>query len=547
MRAPLSSTSSDPTLSTGVVAMSSLAHDAGRRVKFLAAAVLGGAALTLGSPALGAAAVSTAGEGGQADCSLVASPSGSDTSPGTLARPLHSVQALANALKPGQVGCLRGGTYGGGISVEHGGTADAPLVIEGYAGERAEVTGRVYVKQGSDYVAINGLVLNGNHQASATALPSPTVNADHVTFEYDDVTNEHTTICFDLGNAQWGTAADTVIAHDTIHDCGKLPATNYDHGIYVAEASGTQIIDNVIMHNADRGIQLYPDSTAARIEGNVIAENGENIIFSGDGGVASSDNVVEHNLIVNATTRHDVESWYPEGNPAGSGNVVRHNCVSSRGIATEAGGFTAESNVTAAGGEVRVSGAGVPQPVAGSACAAELPAVTATVGSEGTVSGGGPTPAGKEENTTESAPEVPSGTKEAGESSGGAGSEGSTTSGSEGVSGPGTGVSGGITTEGNTIGEPGGQGTEANSGPGSSPTRGRHAGRHRRHSVTARSSVLHARAHARSRRHHARAGRRRRGSRHEHRYGHASMRRDASQGQRHKALAVFHHERRARS
>ena len=51
-----------------------------------------------------------------------------------------------------------------------------------------------------------------------------------------------------------------MIEHNRIHDCGELPATNFDHGVYVAEARDTVIRDNWIYSNADRGVQLYPDA-----------------------------------------------------------------------------------------------------------------------------------------------------------------------------------------------------------------------------------------------------------------------------------------------
>ena len=286
-------------------------------------------------------------------CDKLAAPGGSEGGNGSPEAPFATAQQLADALAPGEVGCLRAGTYGGGLSVGHGGSPDAPIVLRSYPGEQATITGRVYIEQGSDYVTIADLELDGNYQADGSEpLPSPTVNADDTTFEGDDVTNENTAICFDLGNSSWGAAGSTVIVEDHIHNCGVLPATNQDHGIYVADATNTHIVDNLIDHNADRGIQLFPSSTGAVITGNVISENGEGIIFSGEDGVASDDNVVEHNLIVNSLVRHDIESWYPAGNPLGAGNVAQHNCVSADGVETDGGGFTAQDNVTVSPGEL---------------------------------------------------------------------------------------------------------------------------------------------------------------------------------------------------
>jgi parallel beta-helix repeat protein len=327
-------------------------------------------------------------------CDKVASPQGSDAGTGSSAAPFRTAQELVNALSPGQVGCLAGGTYAGGLSVEHGGTSTAPIVLRSVPGERALITGRVYVQRGSNYVTVADVNLDGNYQSGSELLPSPTINANHVTFEADDVTNDNTTICFVIGSATWGTADSTVISEDHIHNCGVLPSNNYDHGIYVEDATNTRIVGNLIDRNAARGIQLYPSSTGAVISDNVISENGEGIIFSGEEGVASNDNIVEHNLVVNSLIRRDIESWYPSGNPLGVGNVAQDNCVSTRGIDTSAGGFSAVGNITASSSEFVATENGGYRPVAGSACAGVVPALV-NGGVEGTSSGGAPTPVGK--------------------------------------------------------------------------------------------------------------------------------------------------------
>ena len=128
-----------------------------------------------------------------------------------------------------------------------------------------------------------------------------------------------------IGDDQYGDADGTVIESNRIHDCGRLPPTNRDHGIYVAHASHTMIRDNLIYDNADRGVQLYPDATGTVVTGNVIDGNGEGIIFGGDRTKPPDDNVVEGNLITGSTIRFNVESHWQ--GPVGSGNAVRGNCL----------------------------------------------------------------------------------------------------------------------------------------------------------------------------------------------------------------------------
>lgn len=275
-------------------------------------------------------------------CTLVAATTGSDQGKGTLARPLRSVQRLADKLRPGQIGCVRGGVYREDVTIKHGGrSATQRLTIESYAGERATLVGRLYVPRASSFVTIAQMNLNGRNRAS---LPSPTVNSQDAEFTGDDVTNEHTGICFILGSSGYGRAKRTIISGNRIHDCGREPSHNHDHGIYVAESDGARITNNVIFRNVDRGIQLFPDAQSTVIEHNIIDDNGEGITFSGHG-TTSSNALVEFNLITNAKIRYDVESYYPPGTPQGVNNVVKNNCVfgGAKGTIAEEVGYAAAS------------------------------------------------------------------------------------------------------------------------------------------------------------------------------------------------------------
>lgn len=271
-------------------------------------------------------------------CTKVAAPQGGSDGGGSRG---GVVQRLVGSLRPGQVGCLRGGTY-----VEDVTLSRSNISLRSYPGETARVVGRLWVQHSASRDVLSGLALDGRNRAE---LPSPTVNGSATKFVGDDVTNVHTNICFLLGS-NYGQAVGTVIERSRIHDCGRLPPSNHDHGIYVERASGTRILGNLIYDNADRGIQLYPNAQRTLIEGNVIDGNGEGIIFSGDFGLASSGNLVQYNVIANSRVRSDVESFYPRGNPIGVGNVVRNNCLfgGREGTANaRSGGFSLRSNVIA--------------------------------------------------------------------------------------------------------------------------------------------------------------------------------------------------------
>ncbi len=268
-------------------------------------------------------------------CNLWVAVDGSDLASGTVDAPLRTVQGLVARLLPGEVGCLAAGaTFAEDVRVDRGGTRGAPITITSADPQApATIAGRLYVTDAANDVSFTHLVLDGRNDAR---LPSPSISGDRVSFINDEVTNEHTGICFDIGSSLgWGTAVDTVIDRSRIHACGTLPRTNHDHGIYDESSINARITNNWIYDNADRGVQLYPDARGTLIAHNVIYGSSTGIIISGDHGMATSDAVIEGNVIARSE-RYDVESWWPDGNPIGTGNLVRANCLAGTGLGSVA-------------------------------------------------------------------------------------------------------------------------------------------------------------------------------------------------------------------
>jgi nitrous oxidase accessory protein NosD len=148
---------------------------------------------------------------------------------------------------------------------------------------------------------IRGLKLDGR---GGTSPHGPRIYANGVVLRGNRITNHHTGICVPVSSWYSGRPPrGVVIKRNRIHDCGRLPATNHEHGIYLVEARGTVIRDNWIYDNADRGVQLYPDADGSRITGNVIDGNGQGIVFSGTGSSVSSNTVVRGNIVSNSNLR----------------------------------------------------------------------------------------------------------------------------------------------------------------------------------------------------------------------------------------------------
>jgi hypothetical protein len=301
-------------------------------------------------------------------CDRYAAAAGRDTWPGSSNRPYRTVRKLVGALRPGEIGCLRG-SFREDVTIRRSGITLASDPDRA----RATLRGRLFVADSANDVTVRGLLLDGRPARSSAEeqLPSPTINGDGARFADNEVTNANTGICFVLGSED-GTARDTVIERNRIHHCGRLPPTNHDHGIYVALARDTVIRDNVIHANADRGVQLYPDADRTVVEHNVIDGNGTGVLFSGDAGAASSANVVRGNVITNSTVRYDVTAFWEQ--PVGTDNVVEDNCVwgGTLGEVEDIAGFSVRGNSVAdpryvdrASGDFRLA--------AGSPCAGKGP------------------------------------------------------------------------------------------------------------------------------------------------------------------------------
>jgi parallel beta-helix repeat protein len=281
-------------------------------------------------------------------CNRAASPAGDDGAAGTFTRPFRSVERLVDALRPGEVGCLLGGTFSEDVVIRHGGRPGRPITLRSAPGRRARLVGTLDV--GTSDIVIAGLRLDGRGRAS------PQVNGARITFRGNEITNEEG-ICVILGagfESGYERARSVVIDRNRIHNCGRLPRTGHDHGIYVEGTNGVRITNNFIYDNADYGIHLYPDAEGSYVARNVIDGNGGGVIFAGedsggeyDRAYASRSNVVRNNVISNSRVSHNIESWW--GGPAGSGNVATRNCLwnGAEGNVSEQVGFRAAGNIVA--------------------------------------------------------------------------------------------------------------------------------------------------------------------------------------------------------
>ena len=302
-------------------------------------------------------------------CDRYASAAGSDSAPGSKTSPFRTALKLANSLRPGKTGCFRAGTY----SFSQLNVKKPNITLAPYDSEAVTLGGEIKVLPGGHGTVIEEMTLNGHGGKNELG---PRIYADGVVLRDNEITNQHTGTCVQVGPYRSQAAPRGVkIVGNRIHDCGRLPATNHEHGIYLAAARNATISRNWIYNNADRGIQLYPDGDGTRVTGNVVDSNGHGINFGGDGSTCSDNNTVSGNVIANSKIRWNAYSG-SQGSGC-SGNVLRRNCVfasnsedrynANGGIETPSKSFSAKNNLIAAPEYVNAA-AGDFRLRAGSAC-----------------------------------------------------------------------------------------------------------------------------------------------------------------------------------
>lgn len=256
-------------------------------------------------------------------------------------------------LRPGAVGCLSG-TFNSSFAIRRGG-----FRLTSVPGKRATIVGVVKITSTAHDVVLARLVLR------SARTPNVRINGTRITIRRSVITNLHQGICISIGGGfeHWGIAHGVSLLQNRIHSCGRLPATNHDHGIYVEGSVGTVIAGNLIYDNADRGIQFYPNAQGSIVTNNVINGNGEGVAFGSEsaGGeyrndYASSGNLVARNIISNSRERHNLEAWW--GGPVGVANIAKNNCLWNGALGNvddSAGGFLAIANVIANPGFVNAA------------------------------------------------------------------------------------------------------------------------------------------------------------------------------------------------
>src|SRR5215208_192757 len=178
------------------------------------------------------------------------------------------VQAFANSLGAGDVGCPHGGTYTfSGLRINGSG-----ITLTSYPGERAKLLGgSIYVPPESTTVTLADLDIDTELLTGGIGVQ---LFGNGARLLDSDVTNNNLgESCVTLSNygGAYPTVHGVVIRGNRIHGCGKVADGAHDHGVYVANADGAVVSDNVIEDvHGGWGIQLWTTSINGVFERNVI-------------------------------------------------------------------------------------------------------------------------------------------------------------------------------------------------------------------------------------------------------------------------------------
>jgi len=191
------------------------------------------------------ATLGTAGEASAATKTLVVAVNGDDAAPGTLDRPLKTIQRAVDLAGPGDTITVRGGTYAltDNITITASGTASQPITLTTYQGER---------------VVVDGEQLPASHTPVGGSIPRAERGAIHQEASHWRISG------LEIINGPYGIYCDgcngNVFSHLSTHD-------NYESGFQLQGASS----DNLIL-NLDSYLNRDPRKNGESADGLAVKE-----------------------------------------------------------------------------------------------------------------------------------------------------------------------------------------------------------------------------------------------------------------------------------
>jgi hypothetical protein len=267
---------------------------------------------------------------------LYVATTGSDSNPGTAAKPFKTINRAAALAKPGTTVHVAPGTYNGNVTTSVSGTASARIryVSDTKWGAKIIGTGTEFMwTNRGNYTDIVGFDITGPGREGIINLASYTlIQGNHV---HNLAVSGGCTGGGGAGinNADY-TKSDGDIIGNVVHDIGTPGKCNAVQGIYSANLRG-HIFNNVVYRASSWGIHLWHAADQVVIANNTVFANGSAsmgggiVIGVGDapGGKFLTNTKVVNNIVYN-NPYHGIHQGCDAGRQCmGSGNVIANNLV----------------------------------------------------------------------------------------------------------------------------------------------------------------------------------------------------------------------------
>ncbi|WP_051933641.1 choice-of-anchor Q domain-containing protein [Massilia sp. BSC265] len=287
---------------------------------------------------------------------LYVATTGSDSNPGTQARPFKTINKAASVAKANTTVHVAPGTYYGNVSTRLSGTSTGAIRFVSDTKWGAKIVGSgtevMWLNNGS-YVEINGFDISGPGRLGIQNMGSNTL-----------VTNNrvhHITVsggCTGSGgagivNANYTSSAGHIIGN-VVHDIGKPGGCNGVQGIYSSN-KGSKILNNIVYRASAYGIHLWHAATDSIIANNTVFANGSSGMGGGivtgvgdkPGNIQLKNTMVVNNIVYKNPRQGISQYCYSGQNCIGSGNVTANNLVNGNGSAITLRAGSATGTVTA--------------------------------------------------------------------------------------------------------------------------------------------------------------------------------------------------------
>ena len=289
----------------------------------------------------------TGASGSGSSCTEFVSPSGSDSSDGSMGSPWQTLQKAFNSSVAGDVICLRAGTYPSQSTttysqiMNNSGAAGNPITIQNYPGEAATVEGNTRIN--GAYIVLKGTAITPPYGLVFTMGTAGLAIDGIDVLNTHDVTVDHVEIeGFDSRAAySQSNGCNNQVLGSYIHDNGS--STSSGNGISWGSTSsgctsGGLIANNVIEHNTSIGLQLYSGGSSTTPSNVMVEEN--TIVSQGAYGITvwGDQNVVANNIVYgNGDGLNDTQGALYKGTM----NVVDHNVTFSPASSSRSGWYLA--------------------------------------------------------------------------------------------------------------------------------------------------------------------------------------------------------------